>query len=183
MRREYIPNIITVIRLMLISPIVITLLMREYRLAFILFFIAGLTDAVDGYLARRFHWISRFGSMIDPIADKFLLILTFLTLGYLQIIPVWLLLIVVLRDLMLVAGGITYHVLIGAYEFQPTLISKCNTFFQITLIILLMFEQTFHVLPLEYIHSLMVLVFLTSLISLVDYLVVWGIKAWQQVAQ
>ena len=179
MRPEYIPNIITILRLVLIPPIIITLVLAKYRFAFTLFFIAGITDAVDGYLARRFQWISRWGAMVDPIADKFLMVLTFLTLGYIQVIPLWLLLMVVIRDLVIISGGIAYHFIIGVYEFKPTLISKCNTFLQITLVILLMFQLAFTLVPVFIITLLMQLVFLTSIISLIDYIVVWGMKAWK----
>jgi cardiolipin synthase (CMP-forming) len=180
MKCEYIPNMITLLRLILIPPIIIYLLLAEYREAFFLFFIASLTDAIDGYLARKYHWVTRWGSIVDPLADKILMILTFLTLGYLGIIPCVLLIIVILRDVIIVGGGIAYHFLIGAYEFKPTLISKCNTFLQILLIILLMFEQAFRILPLNFIDLLMIAVFFTNLISLFDYVIVWGMKAWHQ---
>jgi cardiolipin synthase (CMP-forming) len=178
MKCEYIPNMITVLRLILIPPIIIYLLLAEYRVAFFLFFIASLTDAIDGYLARKYHWVTRWGSIVDPLADKTLMILTFLTLGYLGVIPLVLLIVVILRDVIIVGGGVAYHFLIGSYEFKPTLISKCNTFLQILLIILLMFEQAFRVLPLGFIHLLMILVFFTNIMSLLDYVIVWGMKAW-----
>lgn len=179
MKSEYIPNIITIFRLILITPIVVSLIMGHYYLAFILFTIAGFTDAVDGYLARRFQWISRWGAMVDPVADKLLMMMTFLTLGYIKIIPLWLLITVVLRDVMIVLGGMAYHFMIGAYEFKPSLISKCNTFLQIILVIALVFQLAFTVIPGFMINLLMILVFLTSVISLVDYIIVWGIKAWR----
>ena len=138
-----------------------------------------MTDAVDGYLARRFHWISRWGAMVDPIADKFLMVLTFLTLGYIHAIPLWLLLTVVIRDIVIIAGGVAYHFVIGVYEFKPTLISKCNTFLQIIFVILIMFQLAFTVIPLFIINLLMHLVFITSVISLIDYVFVWGMKAWR----
>jgi len=179
MRAEYIPNIITVLRLILIPPIILTLLFAKYRYAFYFFLIAGLTDAIDGYLARKFHWISRFGSMIDPVADKLLMVLTFLTLSYIHVMPLWLLITVVLREIIIVAGGVTYHFLIGAYEFKPTLISKCNTFLQILLIILVMFHLAFALIPSFLLGLMMKLVFITSIVSLADYVIVWSIKAWQ----
>jgi len=179
MKSEYIPNIITIFRLILIPPIVVSLLVGYYHLAFVLFTTAGITDAVDGYLARRFHWISRWGAMVDPVADKLLMVMTFLTLGYIKIVPLWLLLTVVLRDIIIVLGGMAYHFLIGAYEFKPTLISKCNTFLQIILIIALVFQVAFTVIPDFIINLMMILVFATSVISLIDYVIVWGMKAWR----
>ncbi len=178
MRREYIPNIITLFRLMLISPIVCTLLIHQYRIAFILFFIAGLTDAVDGYLARRFHWISRWGAIVDPLADKLLMVSTFLTLGYLGVFPLWLLAMIVIREIVIVSGGTLYHLLIGEYEFSPTYISKINTCLQIILTTLLVFNLSFPIISPQLLHILMITVFSTSLISLIDYMWVWGRRAW-----
>jgi Phosphatidylglycerophosphate synthase len=178
MRPEYIPNIITILRLVLIGPIIFTLLMAEYRLSFCLFLIAGITDAVDGYLARRFHWISRWGAMVDPLADKLLMVITFLTLGYLGVFPLWLLIMVVIREVVIVSGGTLYHFLIGEYEFVPTRISKVNTCLQIILTTLLMFTLSFPIIPIWFLEILMGIVFLTSLISLLDYIWVWGRRAW-----
>lgn len=183
LRREYIPNIITVLRLVLIGPIVASLLLGKYQAACWLFIIAGVTDAVDGYLARRFQWISRFGAMVDPVADKLLMISTFLTLGFIQIIPWWLIVMVVARDILIVAGGVLYHFLIGAYEFSPSKISKFNTFLQILLIILLMLHIGFVFLPWSWLHGLMLLVFCTSALSLFHYLWVWGWKAFYTQSQ
>lgn len=183
MRREYIPNIITVLRLALVGPIVISLLTHHNQAAFWLFVVAGLTDAIDGYLARRFRWISRWGAMVDPLADKFLMVSTFLVLGYLSIFPLWLLLMLVVRELVIVSGGVVYHFWIGAYEFIPTRISKLNTCLQIILIICLMFNLSYALIPAEWLEYLMLMVFATSLVSLINYIVVWGRRAWLQRTQ
>lgn len=177
LRKEYIPNIITILRLVLIGPIVASLVLGRYPMACWLFIIAGLTDAVDGYLARRFQWISRFGAMVDPVADKLLMISTFLTLGLIGIIPWWLIVMVVARDVIIVAGGVIYHFLIGEYEFAPSKLSKLNTFLQIILIILLMLHIGFQWLPWSWLNALMIGVFCTSALSLGHYLWVWGWKA------
>lgn len=179
MRPEYIPNIITLLRLILVGPIVFSLLVGHYRLAFLLFVVAGITDAVDGYLARRFKWISRWGAMVDPLADKLLMVATFLTLGYLGIFPLWLLIIFVVREVVIVTGGTAYHFWIGEYEFVPTRISKLNTCLQIILTILFMFQLSFPIIPPKFMDALMFIVCGTSLISLLDYMWVWGRRAWQ----
>ncbi len=178
MRPEYIPNIITILRLILVGPIVIGLLTRHNHLAFWLFVVAGLTDAIDGYLARRFKWISRWGAMVDPLADKFLMVTTFLTLGYLSIFPLWLLSMFVIRELVIVVGGVIYHFWIGVYDFVPTRISKLNTCLQIILIISLMFNLSYALIPTTWLFILMIITFLTSLLSLADYVFVWGRRAW-----
>lgn len=178
MRPEYIPNIITILRLILVGPIVIGLLTRHNHLAFWLFVVAGLTDAIDGYLARRFKWISRWGAMVDPLADKFLMVTTFLTLGYLSIFPLWLLSMFVIRELVIVVGGVIYHFWIGVYDFVPTRISKLNTCLQIILIISLMFNLSYSLIPTTWLFILMIVTFFTSLSSLADYVFVWGRRAW-----
>lgn len=179
MNAAYIPNLITVLRLLLVTPIVVGLLTHHYPLAFWLFMVAGLTDAIDGYLARRFQWISRFGAMVDPLADKLLMVATFLTLGYLGILPLWLLTMVILRELVIVIGAVLYHLLIGEYDFIPTRISKVNTCLQIVLIIGFMFNLSYNIIPGTVMKILMGLVFITSFLSLTDYMWVWGQRAWR----
>ncbi|HIP94029.1 MAG TPA: CDP-alcohol phosphatidyltransferase family protein, partial [Leucothrix sp.] len=91
---HHIPNIISVLRILLVLPIASLLLDEAWMSAFILIFIAGISDAFDGFLARAFHWQSKLGSMLDPIADKLLLVVIFVTLAYRDIIPNWLAIIV-----------------------------------------------------------------------------------------
>lgn len=174
---EYIPNIITVLRLLLVGPIVVSMYLVDYRLAFYLFIVAGVTDAVDGYLARRFHWISRFGAMVDPLADKLLMMSSYFTLAYLDQIPVSLLAMVLIRDVVIVTGGVCYHFLIGQYEFRPRIFSKLNTFLQVSLVILLLMHLAHGVIPILWLNILMDVVFATTLISMLDYVFVWGKKA------
>jgi cardiolipin synthase len=178
MNPAYIPNIITVFRLLLVGPIVVSLLMRNYQLAFCLFLVAGLTDAIDGYLARRFKWISRWGAMVDPLADKLLMMSSYLVLTYLGIFPVWLLALVLTRDVVIVTGGICYHFLIGQYEFKPSLISKTNTFFQIILVIVTLWHYSYNVFSATSIQILVYVVFITTLSSMVHYIWVWGWRAF-----
>jgi len=177
MSPEYIPNIVTILRLFLVGPLVFTMSMKEYKVALFLFIIAGLTDAVDGYLARRFHWISRFGAMVDPLADKLLMMSSFFVLAYLDQIPIWLLAIVLIRDAVIVTGGVCYHFLIGQYEFKPRLLSRVNTFLQIILIVCILFNNSYYLLKEYWIVGLTYLVFFTSLISMLEYVWIWGGRA------
>ncbi|MBB70932.1 MAG: CDP-alcohol phosphatidyltransferase [Legionellales bacterium] len=177
MKRADIPNIITIARIILVIPILLALMWQSYTLAFWLFVIAGVSDAVDGFLARRFHWMSRLGGVLDPLADKALLLISFITLGFLGHMPVWLVVMVVVRDIVIVSGGFAYHFLIGEYDFKPTWISKVNTFLQIFLLALTLLQLSYYVLPAHWLEWLMVLVFITSLVSMLDYVVVWGCKA------
>lgn len=104
-----IPNILTIFRIFLI-PIFITLFFAEtdnnLTYAFIVFFIAGITDILDGYIARRFNMVSDIGKVLDPLADKMMLISVLICLASIKLIPIWLLIIVMLKELTMVYGGI-----------------------------------------------------------------------------
>ena len=99
---HHLPNIISFLRILLVAPIVWALLNHRYDLAVVLFVIAGISDGVDGYLAKRFGWESRFGGVLDAIADKLLLVSTFIVLWLLAVFPLWLVALIILRDLFIV---------------------------------------------------------------------------------
>ena len=106
MRLRDIPNIISGLRLIAVIPVVWLLLSQEFGWALVLFGIAGVSDGVDGYLAKRFGWQTPLGGMLDPLADKILLVSCFLVLGSMGLIPVWLVLAAVFRDLVIVGGAL-----------------------------------------------------------------------------
>ena len=108
----------------------------ESRLiALIVFFVAGITDAIDGLIARRKDQVSKFGKHIDPIADKMLLITAFIILTLDKSIPVFLTVIVIARDIVIISGFFILCVVLGSLEPKPSKISKCTTFLQILTII------------------------------------------------
>lgn len=126
-----IPNIITIARLILV-PIVIVMIMQErWATAFILFVIAGVSDAVDGFIARHFDMRSEFGAYIDPLADKALLVSIYVSLALVDAIPDWLAVVVVSRDAMIVAAVILSWVMSRPVTIKPLLVSKLNTFAQL----------------------------------------------------
>jgi cardiolipin synthase len=140
MHLAVIPNIITVVRILLVLPTAWYLWQARYVDALVLMAIAGASDAVDGWLARRWNAVSRFGAAVDPIADKLLvaaMVVVFTIQGHL---PLWLVFIVIGRDVCIVGGAATYRLLFGAIEFAPTLISKANTAAQITVLLLILVE-------------------------------------------
>lgn len=153
---------------------------REFGMALILFFVAGISDGIDGYLAKRNHWASRLGSILDPLADKLLLISSFVMLGLLSYLPIWLVVVVLLRDLTIVLGAGVYHLVVGKYEMAPSMISKINTFMQIVLVLGLVFSLGLYALPAVVINALIYAVLATTLASGVDYVIVWGRKAYRQ---
>jgi len=127
MSLSWLPNAISIMRIALILPILWLFVNQQFGWALGLFLIAGLSDGVDGYLAKRFDWNTRLGAFLDPAGDKLLVAWSFGTLAYLGHIPVWLAVIVILRDVVIVAGSILYHYLVRRLEGEPTRISKLNT--------------------------------------------------------
>lgn len=175
---KIIPNLLTTLRILLLVPIIGALLMHQYQLALYLFVIAGVSDCLDGLLARRFHWTSRYGAIADPLADKLLLMSSFITLGYLGYIPYWLVAVVIGRDIWIICGAFAYYFMIAQPDFAPSQLSKYNTFFQILLVGLLLFDLSFHAISSQVFQFLIQLIFVTSLLSFVDYTWVWGRQAW-----
>lgn len=171
MKAKYIPNIITALRLILVFPFLIFLLKSHFEFAFYIFLIAGFSDGIDGFLARHFHWTSYFGAVMDPIADKLLMMGSFYALAWLAILPLWLCVIVILRDVVIMSGVGGVYYARGHINFEPTLISKINTGFQVALISLTLFSMAFWPLPQNLILVIMGVVSVTTVLSLVGY--VW----------
>lgn len=119
---------LTVLRILLVIPFVWALLSEQYQLALGLLFVAGVTDGLDGFLARQYGWYTWFGSVADPIADKILLVASYLILGYLGHLPHWLVYLVVGRDLVIFSGSVLYWRLVGHFEGKPSLLGKACTF-------------------------------------------------------
>jgi len=130
---HHLPNIISFLRIILVAPIVWALLNNHYDLAVILFVIAGVSDGVDGFLAKRFDWTSRFGGVLDAIADKLLLVSTFICLWLLAVFPLWLVALIIIRDVLIVGGGVIYNLKVEKFIAEPSVMSKLNTLLQIVL--------------------------------------------------
>lgn len=177
MRAKDIPNLISVLRVFLTLPVVWALLVQDYTLALILFAVAGISDGVDGFLAKHFHWESRLGGMLDPLADKVLLVSSYLALGWLGLVPLWLVFVVIFRDLVIVVGAIAYHLRIAELEAEPRPMSKINTFFQILLVLLVVLNQDFPMLPLWQLQTMVLLVLATTVLSGFDYIWIWSRRA------
>jgi cardiolipin synthase len=175
-----IPNVITAFRFLLVPPVVILLLQERFTAALVVFGVAGFSDALDGFLAKRFDWRSRLGGIMDPLADKLLLVSSFVTLGWLGLIPAWLVLLVILRDLVIVAGATFYHMRIEQFEAEPSMASKLNTAAQILLVLAVMFSFGIQVLPAILIDVLSYSVLATILWSGFDYVWTWGRRAWMR---
>lgn len=180
MNRRDIPNLISILRIILVIPIIYLMREREFGIALVLFFVAGISDGIDGYLAKRNNWASRLGSILDPLADKILLVSSFIMLALLSYLPLWLVAVILLRDVTIVIGAVVYHLVNGKYEMAPTLISKLNTFMQIVLVLGLVFSLGIYTLPDIVIKVLIYAVLFTTVASGFDYVLVWGRKAYRQ---
>jgi cardiolipin synthase len=138
-----IPNLISISRLFLV-PLTIWLISTDKTVwAFIVFVVAGITDAVDGFLARQFNMGSQLGTYLDPLADKALLVSIYVTFAVLAEIPVWLPILVVSRDVLIVGGVLLAWMLGAPVAMQPRRISKLNTLAQITLAALVLGDLAF----------------------------------------
>jgi len=179
LKREDIPNLISVIRILLVIPVVSALLNYQFGLAMVLFAIAGISDALDGFLAKHYHWESRLGSILDPLADKLLLVASFATLTWLGFIPNWLLWLVFGRDIMIVTGGVAYHYLFGKFKLLPLWSSKINTLLQILLVFAIIVQHYADLAIQHWVEIGVSLVVVSVIISGAEYLIVWGRRAWQ----
>lgn len=177
-----VPNLVTILRIALVAPAAWFLWHDQVGYALGLIAVAGVSDAVDGELARRFNWRTRFGAIADPTADKLLVVVVFAVLAIQGHLPLWLLAVVVLRDVVIVSGALTYRRLFGHLDIEPTLLSKINTGSQVVMLILLLVARTgveplatacaFIVAPTGF-----VLVGAFSVISGTQYVVVWSRRA------
>lgn len=179
MTLRHLPNIITALRIVLVMPLAWALLEHNFDLALLLVFVAGGSDALDGFLAKHYGWVSTLGSVLDPIADKLLLVVTFLSLGYLALVPSWLVVAVLGRDIVIVTGAVTYYVLIGRYDMAPTLLSKLNTLMQIVLVFGVVLAQVFDFPRMWMIEIGVWVVLATTLLSGIHYVWTWGRSAWR----
>lgn len=180
---KYIPNALTLFRLVLIAPFLVYLYDHQYDYAFFIFLLAGFTDALDGWLARHFHWQSFFGSFFDPLADKLLVVSSFISLALIGALPWWLVVLVFLRDASISLGVLVWYWFIRKkLHFEPSLISKTNTMFQLTLVTFCLFELAYFQFPPIVINVLIVLTTFTTSASYIDYMHTLAKKLWPQKA-
>jgi cardiolipin synthase len=181
----HIPNIITVIRIMLVFPTAWLLHQTRYNEAFVLMLVAGLSDALDGALARRFDWKSKLGAILDPLADKFLIAVVFVVFTYQAHIPLWVAVIALSRDFIILCGALVYKYLFRDIEVVPTFFSKANTATQIVMLLLVMLgllsvevaSELARVLVDPYCFYLLAVL---GIGSGIDYVITWSRKAVNQ---
>lgn len=170
------PNFLSFVRIFSVPIFILMVLNHNIHWALFLFVMAGITDALDGYIAKKFKKVTELGKFLDPLADKILLTSGFITLTINGLLPLWITLMVVTRDLVIIAGAVVFQVLTGSLKMDPLAISKTNTLMQIILIIAVMVNVTF---PLGsfVIQLLFIIVTLTTILSGGFYIVLWTKKA------
>lgn len=177
MTLRWLPNAISLLRIALIAPILWLIVKNHFDQALILFFVAGFSDGVDGYLAKRFEWHTRLGAMLDPVADKLLVAGTFITLVCTGHVPFWLAAVVVLRDVVIVGGATAYNFIVGPVEGEPTRISKLNTALELLFILFVLSRAGFN-WPAEITITILGAgVLITVVISGIDYVWSWTRRA------
>ena len=176
---RWLPNAICVLRMLLVVPFVVLVLNGSYAGALGVLVVAGFSDGLDGYLAKTFDWRTRIGGLLDPAADKLLLVSAFCALYVADLIPFGLAAIVIGRDVVIVAGAVTYQLLIAPVQGEPAAISKLNTACQLGFVFFTITNAAFGV-PAKI--SLLILgaaVIFTSLVSGLNYVLRWGARAWR----
>ncbi|MCH9004792.1 MAG: CDP-alcohol phosphatidyltransferase family protein [Proteobacteria bacterium] len=177
MSLNWLPNAISLLRIALVAPILMLILAGSFGWALALFWLAGFSDGVDGYLAKRFDWHTRLGALLDPVADKLLVAGTFMTLAYTQHIPVWLAAIVILRDVIIVTGATAYNFIVGPVQGEPTRISKLNTALQLLFLLFVLSRAGFGWPDEIAITILGASILVTVVISGIDYVWSWSRRA------
>nr|WP_040326406.1 CDP-alcohol phosphatidyltransferase family protein [Aurantimonas manganoxydans] len=167
------PNVITIARLCGVPVLVWALIERDWTLAFAIFVVAGLSDAVDGVIARRWNQQSELGLYLDPIADKVLLVSVFVGLALLERLPGWLAIAVVSRDLLIVAAVLLSYVMRRPVTVRPLLVSKLNTVSQIVLAGVALGEPAFGLSLTGEIEFLVAVTVVLTGVSAAAYLVDW----------
>jgi len=167
------PNLITIARILLVPVMVWAIASNQMAIAFVLFVVAGLSDGVDGFLAKRFGMTSELGAYLDPLADKVLIVSIYVSLGITEAIPRWLVILVVSRDLLIIGGVMLAWILGNPMTVKPLVVSKFNTLAQIVLAGVVLAALGFGFDGRLAILLLMVLVAVLTLLSIGFYLREW----------
>ena len=179
MTQRWIPNAITIARLVMVPPLLWLLIEGYFPQAFWLAMAAGVSDAMDGLIAKRFGWRSTLGGILDPIADKLLMSACFVGLWWGGNLPAWLVALVMLRDLVILVGAYFWWRLVGVFEPAPSGISKMTTLVQIALIVLVLAHLAGTDLAWGWVPPLVLATAAMTLVSGLDYVVRYGLRAWR----
>jgi cardiolipin synthase len=173
MSLRFLPNLLCVLRMLMVYPVAHLILTGRYPAVMALFALAAFTDALDGFLAKRFGWTSELGKVLDPLADKLLLLTVFICLSVVGLAPWWLTALVLLRDLVIGFGALTFKVLFGPLRGAPTTASKINTFFQIMFCLAAVAEAAYAWPAMPVVIAAGAMVVMTTAVSGIDYTLIY----------
>lgn len=174
---RHLPNALCILRILLAAPIAWLIMGEHAQAAAGLFVVAAASDVVDGWLAKRFHWQSQLGGWLDPLADKTLVMAACVALAAHGEIPAWLLALIVLRDVVIVSGAITFHFRYAPLNAAPTVIGKLTTFVLVALVVLLLVDNAYGSVPSWLTQTLIGVCALLLVASGFDYVRRWAAKA------
>jgi cardiolipin synthase len=163
------PNAICIARILLVVPIAWNVVEERFTAALALCALAAFSDALDGFLAKRYGWTSELGKVLDPLADKLLLVTLFVTLAMVGWVPGWLAAIAVGRDVVIGLGALAYRTWFGAIDGHPTVVSKINTALQLFYILAVIGARGYALPPEGVVTGLLYAVLVTTVVSGVDY--------------
>ena len=176
------PNIITLLRIAA-TPFAVWLILEGHLLwAFWVFVIAGVSDALDGFIAKQFDMETELGKFLDPIADKALLVSVYVSLGIEGFIPNWLVIMVVFRDVAIVGGALLFETMTHSLTMHPLMISKVNTTLQIVLAAAVMGSAGYELELGGWLDAVLALTAIATLLSGLSYAVVWA-RSWSDVEE
>lgn len=175
---RYVPNLITALRFALIPVLVLLLLERRYATAFAVFVVSALSDLADGQIARRWNVRTRLGAIADPLADKLTMLSVTVALASQALVPVWLAAAIVARDVVIVAGAVAFHYVVGRVEMAPSRLSKFNTVLEFGVLSALLADAAGAIEVTAWLPPLFVLVTASIVGSGLHYVWVWGRRAW-----
>jgi cardiolipin synthase len=178
---RHLPNIICLVRIVLIVPLVAAMLAGRQAHILVLFTVATVSDALDGYLAKRFGWTSDLGRFLDPAADKLLLLAVFITAAWLDIAPWWVAAVAIARDVTIAAGALIYRVWFGPLHGRPTAVSKVNTAVQMGYLLAVILASASGFPPRGLLDVLAGLVVFTTVVSGFDYVGRFVQRAFAQI--
>jgi cardiolipin synthase len=174
---RHVPNALTLLRILLIPVLVALLFRQRYEAAFAVFFFSAISDFADGVIARRWNARTRFGAIADPLADKMTMLAVTLALTAQALLPVWLAAAIVARDIVIVAGAVAYHFVVGRYDMAPTFSSKLNTALQF-LVLAVVLGDAAGILGAGAVLPALVWILLATIVaSGAQYVWIWAHKA------
>jgi cardiolipin synthase len=176
---RFLPNAICIARMLLVAPLVSLIVDGRYEAALVVLLIAGFSDGLDGFLAKRFDWRTRLGGLLDPAADKLLLVSAFVSLSYVGLVPLELTLVVIGRDVLIVVGAVCYQFFIAPVQGEPSAISKLNTACQLAMVFFALTHAAFAWPPSVSLLVLGSTVVFTSIVSGLNYVLRWSVRAWR----